>query len=242
MRRRLLLSAVLLLLVSCTPDVVTHNESGNRCFAENGYQEAIDDYRLAQVSDPDRAEPYYNAANAFNRMSQLDAALAQTQQALKTADPGLAERAWYNLGNAYLDAQQWPQAVEAYKEALRLQPDDQDGKHNLELALRRLDEEQQAQQEDQQQEEGDSPDEKHGEQGQEEDPTPAPEEAPDPSVASEGEEGPTPQAQAAQQEAGSMTEEQAAQLLEALLADSQTLRERLRDEQPSPGQAPGQDW
>ena len=39
-----------------------------------------------------------------------------------------------------------------------------------------------------------------------------------------------------------MTEEQALQLLQALLGDSQTLQERLQEMHQVPGSAPAEDW
>ena len=243
-------------LSACAPDVVRHNEAGNERFAGQTYDGAIDESRLARVAEPDRAEPYYNAANAYNRQSELDAAVAQTQQALKTADPELAERAWYNLGNAYSDGQQWPEAIQAYKAALRLQPDDGDAKHNLELALQKLQEQQQQRQEQQQgqqdrQEQGDSEQEQESQsEGQQEDTqgdrqddqareTPAPEEH---STSAEGRGEESEQPSGEPQEAQGMTPEEAMQLLQALLGDSETLRERLRELYIVPGPAPEQDW
>jgi Ca-activated chloride channel family protein len=235
-RLRLLFLVGLLALSACAPAVVRHNEAGNTHFAESAYEDALSEYRLAQVDEPDLAEPYYNAANTYNRMSEIEGALAQTEQALKTADPVLAAQAWYNLGNAFFDAEQWPQAVEAYKEALRLQPDDLDEKHNLELALQKLQEQQQ--QEQQEESEGDQQEQQDQEQAEA---TPSPE---DESAAS-GDQGqqPTPQPSgASQEEAQGMTEEQALQLLQALLGDSQTLQERLQEMYQVPGPAPAEDW
>lgn len=51
------------------------------------------------------------------------------------------QRAWYNLGGARLAADDAAGAVDAYEEALRRDPSDADAKHNLEVALRRLEEE-----------------------------------------------------------------------------------------------------
>jgi Ca-activated chloride channel family protein len=235
--RLLLLSVGLLALSACAPAVVQHNEAGNAHFAESAYEDALGEYRLAQVDEPDLPEPYYNAANAYNRLSEIEGALAQTEQALKTADPALAAQAWYNLGNAFFDAEQWPQAVEAYKEALRLQPDDLDEKHNLELALRKLEEQQQQEQQQQEQSEGDEQEQQDQEQAEA---TPSPQ---DESAASgDQEQQPTPQPSGAPQEEQGMTEEQALQLLQALLGDSETLQERLQEMHQVPGPAPAEDW
>jgi tetratricopeptide (TPR) repeat protein len=243
-------------LTACVPEVVQHNEAGNEHFEEQAYEPAIEAYKLAQVSEPDLAEPYYNAANAYNRTSQVEAAQLQTEQALKTADPELAAQAWYNLGNAYFDAQQWQQAIEAYQEALRLQPDDQDAKHNLELALQQLEmqqqqqertdsEEQEKQEEQQEQPSQDEQQEQQAQSPEQQDTTPTPESESSESQADQQEEQQeeqTPQAAEPTEEEQPLTEEQALQLLQALLSDSQTLQEYLREIYQVPGPAPEQDW
>ena len=228
-----------LLLSSCAPAVVTHNNAGNERYAADQYDEAIAEYRQAQVQDPDRAEPYYNAANAYNRQSQLDAALAQAQQALKTAAPELAAQTWYNLGNAYFDAQDWPQAISAYQEALRLKPGDVDAKHNLELALQKLEEQQQQEQEQQKQEEQAGEESENRDQPETAEATPTPAGQPD---ASEEQGQATPEPADEAQETQGMTPEQALQLLQALVGDSETLQERLQESYRVPLPPPEEDW
>lgn len=228
-----------ILLCSCAPGVVRHNNAGNERFAESAYDEALAEYRQAQVDDPDQAEPYYNAANTYNRQSQLDASLAQAQQALKTADPDLAAQTWYNLGNAYFDAEQWPQAIAAYQEALRLKPDDLDAKHNLELALQKLEEEEQQQeqqeQEQEQQEQQEQQQDQESQESEQGEQSPTGEATPTPASPSESSES-------QEQPAEGLTPEQALQLLQALVGDSETLQERLQEIYRVPQPPPERDW
>ena len=248
MRRLLLLVTCLVLLSACTPAVIRHNEVGNDRFAEDAYEEAIDEYRLAQVAEPDKAEPYYNAANAYNRMAQVDGTLAQTQQALKTANDALAEQVWYNLGNAHFDAELWAEAVEAYKEALRHSPDDLDAKHNLELALQRLQEQEQQQDQQGQEVKDDDQGENTEDQAQDESTDPSPTPTPEPageagsSEEQQSDEGPIAEQSEESAEDDGMTAQQAAQLIQSLVGDSETLQERLQRMRQVPGVAPEQDW
>jgi hypothetical protein len=77
-------------------------------------------------------------AAAAARADRLQARAAEPllEQALKTAGPGLAPAASYNLGNARFTAGDFAGAVEAYKQALRVAPRNADAKFNLELAWR----------------------------------------------------------------------------------------------------------
>ena len=105
----------------------------------------------------------YNAGTAHLGAQQADAAQV-LEQAAKHAPPGLAADAFYNLGNARLDTKDARGAIEAYKNALRAQPDSPSAKRNLELALRLL-EEQQRQQEQQQKEQQKQDQQKNQQQG-----------------------------------------------------------------------------
>jgi Ca-activated chloride channel family protein len=237
-----LLLVSLLFVAACAPAVTQHNNAGNELFATGTYDDALAEYRQAQVNDPDVAEPYYNAANALNRQGMLEGVQAQTSQALKTADPDLAVKAWYNLGNAFFDAEDWEQAIAAYREALRIDPDDQDAKRNLELALEKQREEQQQTQQEQQDQDG-------GEGKQSSQPETSPETAATPTPqGEEGAEADEPSEQPAQgtpdasQGTHALTPEQARQMLEALVGDSETLQERLQKVFVAPGRPPERDW
>ena len=74
----------------------------------------------------------------------------------------MRSRGFFNRGNTAFQQEDYPGAVEAYEEVLRMNPDDRDAKHNLELALLQMppqgqddqqEEEQDEQEEEEQQEE-----------------------------------------------------------------------------------------
>ena len=90
------------------------------------------------------------------------------RRAIESGDPELASAAWYNLGNALYRQQQLERALEAYKQALRLNPRDGDAKHNLERVLDQMQQQQQPQQ-------GDSEDEGEQDEASEESPSERPE-------------------------------------------------------------------
>src|SRR5207247_6459522 len=57
----------------------------------------------------------------------------------------LNQKIYFNRGNSFYQMGQYPQAVESYKKALDLDPKDREAKHNLELALRKMQEDSQQQ-------------------------------------------------------------------------------------------------
>lgn len=122
---------------------------GNKAFASQQYDAALEKYTRAQTSAPIFAEPFYNAANVFYKQGAFDKAQAMLAQAVARSNEKIAEFLHYNLGNVAYNAKQFEQAIAAYEDALRINPDDADAKHNLELAL--LQKQQQDQQQQQQQ-------------------------------------------------------------------------------------------
>ena len=139
-----------LLVAACSPSAEKLNKDGNSAYAKQAYEEALSAYQFAQIESPELAEPYYNAANSLYRQGMYAEALEQISQALSFAkEETLAENSFYNLGNSSFSTQEWETAIEAYKEALLLNPDDLDAKYNLELALQQM--QQQEQQEEQEQ-------------------------------------------------------------------------------------------
>jgi Ca-activated chloride channel family protein len=141
----------LALLSACGSPAEKLNQQGNEAFAKQAFQDALQAYASAKIESPELAEPYYNAANVLYRQEKYAEALEEIQKALAQAeDDELEERGHYNKGNASFNTQEWETAVEAYKAALLLNPDDQDAKHNLELALQQQEQQEQQQQQQQQ--------------------------------------------------------------------------------------------
>ncbi|MFO7680647.1 MAG: tetratricopeptide repeat protein [Chloroflexota bacterium] len=154
------LMALALALLAAGLFLITRNDSpaakllrqGNDAFAAQNYLDALGAYQLAQNRRPELAEPFYNAANALYRQGSFGDAIAQIQQALLNAQSDeLAQHSFFNLGNAAYNGQDLETAVQAYIDALLLNPNDADAKHNLELALQQQQQQEQQQQEQEQQ-------------------------------------------------------------------------------------------
>jgi Ca-activated chloride channel homolog len=123
---------------------------GERLYASGdfaGSAKALD-RALAADTTPVRA---YNAGNAYYRMRRYEDA-AMRYRLAAAGPPPVRQASVFNLGNALVRAaEEAPErgqllldAIAAYEEALRLDPTDHDAKWNLELALKRLEEDRMA--------------------------------------------------------------------------------------------------
>jgi len=155
-----------LLITACGPAAEKLNKEGNDAFTEEAYIEALAAYEAAQVENPELAEPYYNAANTLYREGAYTEAMMMMQEALKytDADP-LQQSGFYNQGNSAFNLEEWESAIASYTEALLRNPEDQEAKYNLELALQQMQQQQQEQQEQEQQEENQEEQEDQSENG-----------------------------------------------------------------------------
>ncbi|MEZ4519124.1 MAG: tetratricopeptide repeat protein [Chloroflexota bacterium] len=165
-----ILLLVVLVVTGCSGSAAGMVNEGNEAFAKQAYEEAWAQYQAAQIEEPELAEPYYNAANALYREGKYDEALEQMQKALAYADQEvLAANGFYNQGNTAYNLQDMAAAVEAYKQALLRDPNDQDAKYNLELALQQLEQQESEQQQNDQEDQGDESDQQNQDEQQQED-------------------------------------------------------------------------
>ena len=72
------------------------------------------------------------------RFGDFESALQEFERVAADDDPALSASGHYNKGNTHFQLQDYPAAVEAYRQALQRVPGDADAKANLELALQRL--------------------------------------------------------------------------------------------------------
>jgi Ca-activated chloride channel family protein len=137
-RRRPALAALLLamLIGGCSEDALRdRNEAANELFEAGDYAEALVAYQSLIAERPDIDEFSYNAGNTLHRLGNYERAAAETQRALPPQNAALGGDIYYALGNHLLAQQRLEEAYLAYRNALLLDPADQDAKHNLEYVL-----------------------------------------------------------------------------------------------------------
>jgi tetratricopeptide (TPR) repeat protein len=108
---------------------------GNDAFAEKKYADAEADYRISQSKFPKKAIASYNLGNSIYRQKQVAEAKNQFAKAIKEAKTKTEKhRAFHNLGNCLFTEKEYGGAVEAYKNALRSNPNDEETRYNFALA------------------------------------------------------------------------------------------------------------
>jgi Ca-activated chloride channel family protein len=144
-------------------------KAGNEYYGTGQYDKALYLYNQAlgdTVQLPKDPEGVlYNQGNALYMMEKYQEALERYQMSF-SEDTTLTGRMLYNRGNTLLKQGQLKEAIESYANSLRFLPDDGDARHNLEVALRMLEQQQQQQQQQQDGQDGDQQEEQENQEQQ----------------------------------------------------------------------------
>lgn len=121
--------------------------SGNNEYENEQFKDAEIDYREALEKNSQNPKALYNLANALYKQGQFkEAADILSGLSSMEIDEKIKADALHNLGNAQIKNEELEAGIEAYKNALRINPEDQDTRHNLALAQQMLQQQQQQQQ------------------------------------------------------------------------------------------------
>ena len=111
----------------------TYVYEGNLHF-NNSFLEAEKNYRMALSEMPSNTKGAYNLGNAYYNAELYDEALARLLEAARKGTKLEKHRAYHNIGNVLMQDKQCKKAVEAYKNALRNDPKDEESRYNLAIA------------------------------------------------------------------------------------------------------------
>lgn len=118
---------------------------GNENYRKGEFDKAIEQYRLVLEKDPGNKTANYNLANALFRTGKFSEAENLYNEGLEgNEDRQALHKAYYNKGVALTKQQKLEESVEAYKQAILLDPTDADKRFNLQKALVELRKRQQA--------------------------------------------------------------------------------------------------
>lgn len=104
-----------------------------QAYKQKDYDAAIEAWNKVLETQPELNQAYYNRGNAEFYKGDLESAIKSYEQSLSEDDQARLADVYYNLGTAHLFNQDVEKAKTFYKQALRLRPDDEDAKANLEL-------------------------------------------------------------------------------------------------------------
>lgn len=117
---------------------------GNRQYNDNKFSDAEVNYRKAIEKDKELREAPFNLGDALYKQGRFSEAAEQYQiAASRNADAATKAQSFHNLGNSLLKDKKYPESIAAYKEALKVNPRDEDTKYNLEYAKAMLKQQQQ---------------------------------------------------------------------------------------------------
>lgn len=119
---------------------------GNSSYHDQKFTDAEESYRKALEIKPQSTEANYNVGNVlYKQKKYLDAAAKYSSVLNSVKDKKEQANIYYNLGNSYLMANKLDESIKAYKQSLKLNPEDRETKFNLAYAQRMLLQQQQQQ-------------------------------------------------------------------------------------------------
>ena len=200
---------------------------GNRLYADSLFVKAEVEYRRALDVNPQSVEAMFNLGNSLLKQQKAEEAMKMYQAAAvqipanekhiatSEADKLRLAQVYHNAGVILQSSKQLDACIKAYKKSLRNNPLDHETRYNLTLAMKQRQQQQQQQNQDQQQEEQQQEQEEQEEkqqQNQEQD------------QEQQQQEQQQPQPQQEQE----MSQENAEQLLNAIMQDEKDIQEKVQ--------------
>ena len=208
-------TTIMLLLVTMTAFSQTDRQfirQGNKQFHRGDYPNAEVSYRKAIEKNPKNPQAAFNLGNALMAQKKDSAAIVQFENASRLeTNPLRKAQSYHNMGVICQSHKMYGEAIEAYKNALRLNPDDDETRYNLVLCKHQKQKQDQNSQ-NQQKNDDQKKDDKKDQQKQEE------------NKDKKQQEQPKPQ----------MSKENAEQLLNAAIQNEKQTQDKLKKAQQHP--------
>lgn len=112
---------------------------GNELYKKGDYTSALTEYEKALQTDQKNNTAQFNAGNALQKQQKFPDAAKSFESVLESSnDPSLQAQAGYNKGVAEVKQKQLQEAINSFKQSLRLNSTDNDARENLQKALNEL--------------------------------------------------------------------------------------------------------
>ncbi len=202
--------------------------SGNKLYQDSLFVKAEVDYRKALEQDPNSTDAMYNLGNSLLMQQKAKEAMEQFEAASRIEkDKSKLAQIYHNMGVILQSSKQYPQCIEAYKQALRNNPKDDETRYNLALAQKLLKDQQQ--QQDQQQNQEQKQDQKQDDKQQNKE-------------QQDQQNKNQQQNQQQQQNKDQMSKENAEQLLNAVMQDEKNVQDKVKKGIQVQGRKLEKDW
>jgi len=204
---------------------------GDKHYTDSLYEKSEIQYRKALEKDANGVNAFYNLGNSLLMQSKAKDAMDQYKIVEKKVDEaGKLAQIHHNMGVIYHGSKDYAAAVESYKQSLRENPNDDETRYNLALAMRKLKEQQQQQQQqEQQQQEQQQQEQQQQEQQQEQ-------------QQQEQQQQEQQQQKEQQQQEQQMSKENAEQILQAAMQDEKDVQEKVKKMMQLRGRKLEKDW
>ena len=193
---------------------------GNRAFKDSVFVDAEVNYRKALEVNPKSSISMYNLGNTLVRQNKVQEAMEQYSAAAKIEkDKSKLAYIFHNIGDIFQTQKDYAKAVEAYKESLRNNPQDDETRYNLALAQKLLkDQEQNQQNQDQNQDQNKEQEKKEQEKKDQE----------NKQDQQNNQQQQPPQSQKQNEQ---MSKENAEQLLKSVMQDEKDVQDKVKKQQ-----------
>lgn len=108
---------------------------GNVLYVEEKFDEAEKVYKKAHEGSESSLVTNFNIGCVHYKKAEYDAAQGYFHAAYMTADMETKRRILFNVGNSFFKQNDYPRAMKAYIETLKLDPGNKAAKHNLEMCI-----------------------------------------------------------------------------------------------------------
>ena len=124
-------------------------KKGNEAYTKQEYEKAVSQYQKAIEKSPSNEVAQFNLGNALFKSNKPDDAISAFDNAVtRSKNNDSKSQAYYNKGVVQQNNKKLPECIASYKNALKLNPADEDARQNLQKALLQLKEQQKKQEQD----------------------------------------------------------------------------------------------
>lgn len=203
--------------------------SGSKLYKDSTFVKAEVDYRKALELEPKSTDAMYNLGNSLLMQQKAKEAMEQYEAASRIEkDKNKLAQIYHNMGVILQSSKQLPQCIEAYKQALRNNPKDDETRYNLALAQKQLkDQQQQNQNQNKDQKQDQKQDDKQQNKDQQD---------------QDKKDQQQNNQQQQQQNQNQMSKENAEQLLKAAMQDEKNVQDKVKKAVQVQGRKLEKDW